>query len=334
MRDCVYVMFPCTQSQKQRLREAAGETTIHFQDDCTETEQREAFASAAVILGEPKPERLADAPRLRWIQMTWAGADRYTKAAYLPSGLRISCATGVYGGTIAEYIFGTVLSLYRHLPRYTLQQREHIWKPYYPSRGIEGSTVLIVGAGDIGMELAKRLRPFQPATVIGVRRTVRQKPEEFDEMHTMEDLPQLWGRADLVVCSLPNTPLTRGLLNEAALRAMKKDAVLVNVGRGSLVNPDTLCQVLQSGHLAGAVLDVTDPEPLPPDHPLWDLDNVILTPHIAGIGFGNVPETTEKIVDLCCDNLRRYLSGGTPRNLVDFSTGYRSLASAEPDEKL
>ena len=325
MRESIYVMFRCSEDQKRRLREAAGETPIRFRTDCTEAEQQAAFAKATVILGEPKPERLAAAPRLRWIQMSWAGADRYTKAAQLPDGLRVSCATGVYGGIIAEYVIGAVLALYRQLPRYVLQQRERIWKPCLPCRCIEGSTVLIVGAGDIGSELAKRLRPFHPAAVLGVRRTPRQKPAEFDEMYTMEDLPRLWGRADLVACSLPDTTLTRGLVDEAALRAMKKDAVLVNVGRGTLVNPDTLARVMQSGHLAGAILDVTDPEPLPPEHPLWRLDNVILTPHVAGVGLGDVPQTAEKIIDLCCDNLRRYLRGETPRNLVDFATGYRAL---------
>lgn len=325
MNNYIYVMMPCSDSQKRRLREAAGEVPIRFQDECSQAEQQEAFASATVILGEPKPNTLSGAPNLRWIQMGWAGADLYTKAAPLPPQISVSCATGVYGGTIAEYIFGTVLALYRHLPRYVLQQKERVWKPCFPGRGIEGSTVLIVGAGDIGMELAKRLRPFHPKAILGVRRTARKKPEEFDEMYTMEDLPQLWGRADLVVCSLPNTPLTRGLLDETTLRAMKPDTVLVNVGRGTLVNPDVLYHVLASGHLAGAILDVTDPEPLPSEHPLWTLDNVILTPHIAGIGFGNVPETAEKIIDLCCENLQRFFRGETPHNVVNFSTGYRNL---------
>ncbi len=325
MKHCIYVTYPCTDSQKQRLREAAGEMPILFRSECSEAEQQAACAAAEVILGEPEPETLASAPQLRWIQMSWAGADLYTRARSMPEGLRISCATGVYGGTIAEYIIGNVLALYRHLPQYLRQQQEGLWKPCFPCRGIEGSTVLIVGAGDIGTELAKRLRPFLPKKILGVRRTARQKPEAFDEMYTMEDLPKLWGQADLVVCSLPNTPLTRGLLDEKTLLAMKKDAVLVNVGRGTLVDPDVLYRVMASGHLAGAVLDVTAPEPLPPEHPLWKLDNVILTPHVAGIGFGSVLETAEKIIDLACENLQRYLRGETPRNLVDFATGYRTL---------
>ena len=106
---------------------------------------------------------------------------------------------------------------------------------------------------------------------------------------------------------------------------MKGDALLVNVGRGTLVSADVLAEVLSSGHLYGAVLDVCDPEPLPPEHPLWRMENVMLTPHIAGVGFGNVPETTERIVDLCCENLRRFLAGEKPRNLVDLSAGYRAL---------
>ena len=325
MTPCIYVMAPFDGAQKRRLQAAAGAMPMVFSDQCGAAGRQEAFAAAVAVIGEPQPGDLTDAPGLRWIQMTWAGADLYTRAQRLPDGLQISCATGVYGGTIAEYLFGAVLSMYCHLPRYVRQQAAEVWRPCFPGRGIEGSTVLLVGAGDIGTEFARRLRPFLPRRILGVRRTARETPPEFDEMYTMEDLPQLWGQADLVVCSLPHTRETAGLLDENALRAMKRDALLVNVGRGTLVSADVLAGVLSSGHLYGAVLDVCDPEPLPPEHPLWRMENVMLTPHIAGVGFGNVPETTERIVDLCCENLRRFLDGEKPRNLVDLSAGYRAL---------
>ena len=136
-------------------------------------------------------------------------------------------------------------------------------------------------------------------------------------------------RADVVVCALPNTAETRGLLSREVLRSMKGTALLVNVGRGTLLDPDVLNEVLESGHLAGAVLDVTNPEPLPPDHPLWRRKDVLITPHAAGASFGDVPETTEKIVEIACRNLKKFLNGERPDNVVDFATGYRTLNTAQ-----
>ena len=325
MRACVYVTPPCTPDQQRRLREAAGDLEVVFARDCTPQERDAAFSKAVFVFGQPKPETLDQAPMLRVIQMAWAGADRYTTGAPLPEGIQVACATGAYGGVIAEYVIGGILALYRHIPQYVRQQAEGCWKPVLPSRGIAGKTVLILGAGDIGTETARRLRPFGPARIIGVRRTRRETPLEFDEMATLEALPDLLPAADIVVCSLPNTPLTRGLLSEAALRSMKPDALLVNVGRGSLLDTEVLARVLASGHLLGAVLDVCDREPLPPEHPLWKLDNVLLTPHVAGVGFQDVPETADRLVDLCCGNLRRFLAGEPLQNVVDFQTGYRTL---------
>ena len=327
---CFYVVHDCTDAQKARLREAAGELVCVFADECAPEAREAAFASAEAVLGEPAPESVAQAPNLRWIQMSWAGADRYTGADVpLPAGVRVTCASGAYGGAIAEFIFGVILALYRQLPQYARQQASCLWRPVGGSLGIEGKTVLIVGAGDIGTAFAKRLRPFCPSAVLGIRRTVREKPAEFDEMYGMDRLLPLLGRADITVCCLPNTPETRGLLDAGALRAMKPGSLLVNVGRGSLVDLDALASALASGHLAGAALDVTEPEPLPPEHPLWRMENVLITPHVAGVGFGGVPEIADKIVALCCDNLRRYRAGRPLRSQVDFALGYRRLSQEE-----
>ncbi len=322
MKEAMLIQLPCNETHLAWLREAAG-------DRCRLLFPGEpgALAEATCVFGEPTLEEIAAMPRLRWIQMSWAGADRYTAAPDFPRNIQVCCATGAYGGVIAEYLFGAILALYRHLPTYVRQMDSGLWRPRFPGRGIEGKTVLILGAGDIGTAFAKRLRPFG-ARVLGVRRTAGACPPEYDEMHTLDHLPALLPRADIVSCSLPNTVETRGLLDEAALRSMKPDALLLNVGRGTLLNPDVLAKVLASGHLSGAALDVCEPEPLPPGHPLWAMDNVLLTPHIAGIGFGNVPETAGKIVRLCCRNLRRLLDGEPLESRVDFATGYR-----EPPKK-
>lgn len=159
-------------------------------------------------------------------------------------------------------------------------------------------------------------------TVVGVCRERRPLPPDFDEVRTLAEAESVLPLADVVVCCLPDTAATRGYFDRARLLRMKSDAILVNVGRGSLVVSDDLAAVLAEGHLYGAVLDVTDPEPLPKNHPLRRMRNVVLTPHVAGLGF-NTEETERKITAICCDNLRRYQNGWSLRNQVDFRTGYR-----------
>lgn len=317
MKEAMLIQLPCTETHLTWLKEAAGnECRLLFPDAPGVLEE------ATCVFGEPTLEEISQMPRLRWIQMSWAGADRYTAAPDFPGNVQVCCATGAYGGVIAEYLFGAVIALYRHIPAYVRQMKDGNWRPHFPGRGIEGKTVLILGAGNIGTEFAKRLRPFG-VQILGVRRTPRPCPPEYDEMHTLDALPGLLPRADITVCSLPDTLETHGLLDETALRSMKPDALLLNVGRGALLNPDVLAKVLASGHLYGAALDVCEPEPLPADHPLWQMENVLLTPHIAGIGFGNVPETSDKIVRLCCRNLQRFLNGERLESRVDFVSGYR-----------
>ena len=317
-----YVLPDLNDGQRRRIAAAAGDLPVRYRSDLDEAGRREAFAGAEVIVGEPAPERLFGAPRLRWLQLTTAGTDRYTGKA-LPPAMTLTCATGVYGFVIAEYLIGAALAVYRHIPAYARQQEKGLWQPCQPSRCLFGASALVLGTGDLGATFARRLRAFGPREILGVRRTSAAPLPDFDEVHTAEDLPQLWGRADLVVGCLPATAATRHLVGEEALRAMRPDALLLNVGRGSLVDTDALVRVLAERPGMGAVLDVTDPEPLPPEHPLWKLDNVLITPHVAGIGFGAVPETTERIVDLVCANLRRYRSGEPLQSVVDTAAGYR-----------
>ena len=169
--------------------------------------------------------------------------------------------------------------------------------------------------------LAKRLRGFD-CTVIGIRRTGGMLPG-FDEMHTLGELDDLLPRADVVAGCLPGTKETAGLLNESRLRRMKPSALLINCGRGSLIDTAALETALQEGRLGGCALDVTEPEPLPGESPLWNMENVILTPHISGASFGHVAETEDRIYALAAENLRRYLEGEPLLNRVDFAAGYR-----------
>lgn len=281
-----------------------------------------AFRTAEVIIGEPSAAELELAPLLRWLQITWSGADRYTKTGNFPLGVALTNATGAFGVTIAEHVLGTLLSLCRRLPVYRSYQFRGVDRSAGAEKLLSGGTALVLGTGDIGTQVAKRLKAFD-MKVIGICRQRRPLPPEFDEVWTLREAERFLPEADAVVCCLPESPETRRYFDRERLLLLKQDAVLVNVGRGSLIVADDLAEVMAGGHLFGAALDVTDPEPLPKEHPLRKQRNVILTPHIAGIGFGAAEETERKITALCCDNLRRYLNNWPLRNQVDFVTGYR-----------
>jgi len=156
--------------------------------------------------------------------------------------------------------------------------------------------------------------------VIGVKRREGRPPEGVEGLYTLERLDKLLPQADIVAMCLPGNKDTYHLMNKERLSLMKEGAVLLNVGRGITLDTEGLMEVLRSGHLAGAALDVTDPEPLPKDHPLWDMENVVLTPHISGASV--LPEIQEKILDICIGNLECYLVQRPMRNVVDFKTGY------------
>lgn len=281
----------------------------------------EYLANAEVILGQPHPKTLPNAPKLRWLQMTWAGVDRYTLREGFPTGQAVlTNASGAYGPVISEYVLAVILSHYRNLPAYQNNQKKGLWQDVGREECLEGKTALILGTGDIGTNVAKRLQAFGTHT-IGIRRRGAQQ-QYFDKVFSLDQLDRLLPQADLVIGCLPNTPSTRGLLDKTRLLSMKANALLANVGRGSLIVTDHLAEVLQSGHLRGAVLDVVDPEPLPPEHPLWQLENVILTPHISGIAYGHNPAIEQRVWQLCFDNLERYAAGQPLQHVVDLTEGY------------
>nr|WP_283243674.1 D-2-hydroxyacid dehydrogenase [Feifania hominis] len=277
-------------------------------------------ASAQGVIGNIDPKFLPDMAALEWLQLNSAGADAYLKPGVLPAGTVLTNATGAYGLAIGEYLVGMLLALYKKLPLYRDQQFEGRWENRGQVRSIFGARVLIVGLGDIGSEFARRLRPFG-ATLIGVRRHEGPCPAYVDEIHTVGELDRLLPQADVVALCLPGTAETRGLLDRRRLSLLRRDAVLLNVGRGNAVDLDALCELLERGELWGAGLDVTDPEPLPAGHPIWRQERALITPHVSG-GY-QLPETFERIVRIAAENLRRFCNGEELLNQVDFSTGYR-----------
>ena len=309
---------PFSGESLERFRDIDGYEYIYG-----ENPTREQLANAEVILGQPTGDEIRQAPALKWIQITSAGSDHYTKNAELfQNGLCLTNLSGAFGTSISEFALTMALMLYKHMHLYRDQQRAHIWKDAGWQQSPEGKNLLILGAGNIGTAVAKRFRPFH-CHITGMRRVPREIPPEFDEMITTDGLDAALAQADIVVAALPDTAATHKLLNRERLRLMKKTAILVNVGRGGLIDHDALAEALMEKRILGAAVDVTDPEPLPPEHPLWDCSNAIITPHITGGSFGHLQATEDALYALCRENLVRYRDGKPLLNVVDFETGYR-----------
>lgn len=318
----VVITVPCSAMIQEHLLAQFG-TQCHFTftDSFTHISEK-VLPSVHVVIGEPEEKDILKMPDLKWIQLTWAGANKYRCMQHLPERLTITNASGAFGTIISEYVIGTIIALYRSFPTYWHNQHQHLWQPSNSSETIYGKTVLILGTGDLGTQLAHRLKAFD-THIIGIRRHVtRHFLSDFDEIYDLSQLDAQLEKADIVVGCLPDTPKTAGLLHKERLCKMKKNALLINVGRGSLIPTSDLTDVLKEGHLKGAALDVTDVEPLPEASPLWDMPNVILTPHIAGPSFGGNKDVEKAIWSICVDNLERFLFGQPLTHIVNLKEGY------------
>lgn len=318
----VLVQFPIKEEKDRQLfLNTPGDYEYIF---CEGEISKEDLETADIIMGQVSVSQIKEAKNLKWIQFTFAGVDSYLKNPNMPKDLLLTNSTGAFGTSISEYLLTMTLSLYKKMNLYRDQQKKGIWKDLGAEKSLSGKTVLIIGAGDIGCSFAKLLSAFSVHT-IGIRRIMRELPPYFENMYTLEELDSLLPKADVVALCLPSTSKTRGLMDERLLRLMKEDAVLLNVGRGDAIVTDDLVHVLQEGHLLGAGLDVADPEPLPKEHPLWEMEQVILTPHITGVSFDHLPETYHKILEICTENLARYANGTRLKNTIDLETGYRRI---------
>ena len=318
----ILVVIPVNEDHKKFLEEkaASGDKNCCIRYVSGEEVTKEDAERANVIIGNVDPSLLSGTKNLELLQLNSAGADLYIKAGVMPEGAVLANATGAYGLAVSEHMLGLTFDLIRRLNQYHANQAEHVWKAMGNIISVEGSTILVLGLGDIGGDYARKVHALG-AHVIGVRRTNRNKPDYLDEQHTMDDLDMLLGRADIVAMVLPGGSATNHIMDERRLRLMKKGAYLINVGRGNAIDPDGLYKVLKDGHLGGCGLDVTEPEPLPADSPLWELENFVITPHVAGNFF--LPETFERIIRIAGENLAAWANGTPYRNVVDFTTGYR-----------
>lgn len=302
---------------REALREAVGGGRILYEPDPAP----EQLAQADFIFGNVKPELLRHCRKLRLLQLNSAEADAYVgRRDLFPEGAVLATVSGAYGRSVGEHMLAQLLAVMKRLDIYSRDQSGELWRDAGPVGSIGGSVVLVVGLGDIGSCFA-RLAGALGGKVIGVRRVGIDKPECVDELYLTGELDRLIPRADVVALCLPSTAQTRGILSRERIGRMKRGAYVVNAGRGDAIDQEALCDALDAGRLAGAALDVTDPEPLPAGHRLWKTPGAFITPHVSG-GF-HLPCTGDKIVEIAARNLRAAVAGEPVVNRVDFETGYR-----------
>ncbi|HZN52330.1 MAG TPA: D-2-hydroxyacid dehydrogenase [Methylomirabilota bacterium] len=280
----------------------------------TPSEAAGAVADAEILYAWKFPPQLyAKAGRLKWLQVMGAGVD-WALVPELPEHVQITRAPGVFGPWMAEYVLAWCLWVTQRLKPYRDAQRQRRWDDHVLPERLGGKTVTIVGLGDIGRDIARAARGLG-MRVLGVSR--RGRPvREATRMYSVAAMTRALREADFVVLLLPLTPETRGIIGADALAAMKSTAWLINIARGAVVDEGALMAALEQRRIAGAVLDVFDREPLPPSHPLWKMDNVVVTPHISG------PSTADALTPVFNDNLARYLAGRPLRHVVDRHRGY------------
>lgn len=273
-----------------------------------------------IIYGHPEPAWLREAGRLRWLCSDFAGVEKYLDEAVWPRpDCLLSNSSGAYGPTIAEHIVMVLLMLLRRMPEYQSALGAGAWPFFTPIRSLTGSRVVALGTGDVGRNAARRLKALG-AAVTGVCRSGRSEEAAFDQVLPMGELDNVLPQADALVMALPATAETAGVLSRRRIALLPPTAFVVNVGRGSAIDQPALVEALMARRLAGAALDVMEPEPLPADHPLWRCPNTIITPHISGnMSLGL---TCDLDVDMFCRDLGRYANRETLENLVDRVRGY------------
>ena len=266
---------------------------------------RERYAQAAAVIGNPPPEWIHGSDALRMLQTRSAGVDRYDAPGVLPARAKLFSASGAYGHSVGEHMFAMLLALMKRLPQYRDRQRGGGWEDLGGVKSLLGAHVLCVGTGDLGGSFARLCKALGAETA-GLRRNAALGAEGIDRMYPMDALDGLLPWADVVALMLPRTPETSGLMNANRLHLMKPDAILLNGGRGDAIDCLALARTLAEGRLWGAALDVTDPEPLPPEHPLWQQERALITPHTAG--DDHLPDTGDRIAEIALAHLRENLS--------------------------
>ena len=299
------------------IREAAADTAVVT--PANEDEARNAAAEAEGWVGRLTPDLLEHAPRLRWLQAPSISLESVVFPDLAASDVLVTNMRHIYDDLIATHVAALFLALCRDLARLAHRQAEKVWfaESEVQVRATDDMTALILGLGGIGAETARRLAVFGPR-IIGVDPKVTTPPAGVAAMHPPDQLPTMLAEADAVIICAPQTPETTGLFGDALFARMRRGALFINIGRGKIVHLDALTRALQSGQVGGAALDVFETEPLPPTHPLWEMENVIITPHSAGYG----PHTEARQLAVVVENVRRFVANQPLTNIADKQRWY------------
>ena len=314
----ILVTIPAKPEHKARLEAIAPDCAFTYTTIPAATE--ELIASADVILGCVPADRIKASKRLALLQLNSAGADPYIKPGVLAENTVLCNATGAYSKTVSEHGLACMLMLMKNLQYYRDAQARREWIDVPTVSSPVGTVVAVIGLGDIGCYFASLVKALG-SYVIGVKRRPGNKPACVDELYTTDELDKVLPRADVIFSVLPGTAATTHIYTAERFKAMKNSAIFINCGRGSAVSGEVLHEALTKHEIAAAAVDVFETEPLPAESPLWGVENLLLTPHVAG--FYHLKDTLEGIVDIACENLSAYMNGGEYRNIVDFETGYK-----------
>lgn len=270
-----------------------------------------ADAEVLDVSGFWSNDLLRNAPKLKFIQSIGAGTDQFDRDLLRQHGVRLASAQGVNERAVSQHAMALILAMARRLPEARDNQARHVWRGMISDLSqredeLTGKTLLIIGLGRIGGRLARLAKAFD-MNVVGVRRDPAAGPNGADSVHRFDSLPDLLPSADIVALTCPLTPETQDIVDANALAAMKRSALLVNCARGKCVTEAALIAALRDGKIGGAALDVTAEEPLPSTSPLWDMPNVLITPHTAG----ETRSYEKNVVDILLDNLDRLWRGET-----------------------
>ena len=317
----ILVFIPRLTSEHRAQIESAAHNHGYDVLFCDDRDQAEAAAPQAEIIFSHSRTLPGRAPHLKWLCIPNAGADPYlSDDMYADPAAMLSNSSGAYGVTIAEHIIMVTLTMMRRQAEYDNAVRDRQWIGGLSIRSIQGCSVTMLGAGDIGRETAMRMKAFHPKRLVAVNRSGRSAGEMFDETLSISALDEILPHTDLLVMSLPGTPHTQCVMDERRLMLLPEDAFLVNVGRGSAIDESALIRVMQSGRLSGAALDVFTQEPLPADDPLWGCPRLLITPHIAG--NMTLKYTVDRIVELFLEDLENYCASRPLKRHVDRNKGY------------
>lgn len=330
------VIYPAVEDARlTKIQEAAGNMSVANAAD--ESAAIQEIADADAFFGKLTPPMLEAATKLKWVQSPTASLEHYLFPELVAHPCTLTNMRGLFYDVIADHVFGYILCFARNLHLYLRQQIDRRWAPiggedarssFVTGPGVVSAmdrahlhmsdcTLGVVGLGSIGGEVARRGTTFGMRVIaVDVART--DKPEGVDELWPLDRLNDLLAHSDFVVIAAPHTPQTEGLFDRARLQQMKPSAYLINIGRGVIVKSDDLCAALQEREIAGAALDVFEQEPLPAEHPLWEFDNVIMTPHVAACSV----HIAERHLEVVVENVRRFVRGEALVNVASKEDWY------------